>query len=224
MKESATGLQTKTDGGLHPSLRRGSDATLAGKRNLISSVFIAMLIGLAYQEMLAPVRDSVRASGLTAGTLFLAFTFFFTSMRFFIGNQLHLLSDSVLCLRGDMWLFDFLVITLQTVLLCFLGGVSSVEVNRIAHIGFFGLLIALYALDVGWVVCQGLLGLCVPAWKRAFVPWAWAILNAGLLGAITLIRCFCPDAYSSMSLGLLFGVSLIAFVIDMVLIDHYDVV
>lgn len=202
----------------------GDDTSLVAKRNLISSVFIAMLIGLAYQEMLAPVRDSVRASGLTAGTLFLAFIFFLTSMRFFIGNQLHLLSDNVLRVRGDMWLFDFLVITLQTVLLCFLGGVSSVEVNRIAHVGFYGLLVALYAIDIGWVLLQWVLGICVPGWKRTFVPWAWATLNSAVVVVIVVMRHFCPDPYSTLCLGTLCGASLLAFLIDMVLIDHYDLI
>lgn len=183
-----------------------------------------MLIGLAYQEMLAPVRDSVRVSGLTAGTMFLAFTFFLTSMRFFIGNQLHLLSDNILRIRGDIWLFDFLIITLQTILLCFLGGVSSVEINRITHVGFFGLLIALYTLDIGWVVCQWVFGLLVTGWKRPFLPWAWAVLNGLTLTVIITVRHFCPDPYSIWSLAILLGLSAIAFLIDMLLIDYYDVV
>ena len=61
---------------LHPELREGKDASLIEKRNIIASVFIAMLIGMAYVEMFTPVRESVRADGVTAGTLFLAFTFF----------------------------------------------------------------------------------------------------------------------------------------------------
>jgi hypothetical protein len=76
----------------HPELRSGDDACLTNKRKLISSIFITMLIGISYKEMLAPVSNSVRASGFTAGTMFLAIIFFLTSMRFFIGNQLHLLS------------------------------------------------------------------------------------------------------------------------------------
>ena len=41
----------------------------AEKRNLLSSFFITVLIGLAYQEMVSPVRESVRASGITLGTV-----------------------------------------------------------------------------------------------------------------------------------------------------------
>jgi hypothetical protein len=35
------------------------------KRNLLSSFFVILLIALAYQEMITPVRESVRASGIT---------------------------------------------------------------------------------------------------------------------------------------------------------------
>lgn len=194
------------------------------KRNLISSVFIAMLIGLAYQEMLAPVRDSVRTAGFTFGTLSLAFTFFFTSMRFFIGNQLHLLNDNTLRLRGDVWIYDFLIITLQTVILCFLGGVSSVEVNRIAHVGFLGLLIALYLLDIAWVVSQWTLGRLIKQWRRESLPWPWAVLNTLTVIVIAGVAHFAHDPYSSWPLVTVLCVSAAAFVADMILIDYYDVV
>ena len=93
---------------IHPEIRNGKDSSLSDKRNVISSIFIAMLITLAYAETFPPVRESVRTHGLTLGTIILFFVFFLTSMRFFIGNQLHLLSESCVRMRGDMWLYDFL--------------------------------------------------------------------------------------------------------------------
>ena len=93
---------------IHPEIRHGKDPSLSDKRNVISSIFIAMLITLAYAETFPPVRESVRTHGLTLGTIILFFVFFLTSMRFFIGNQLHLLSESCVRMRGDMWLYDFL--------------------------------------------------------------------------------------------------------------------
>jgi|SRR3989339_1022328 len=149
---------------LHPELRKGQDTTIVERRNIIASIFIAMLIGLAYAEMFVPVRESIKSHGLTAGTLLLGFIFFFTSMRFFIGNQLYLLSENVVKMRGDMWLYDFIVITFQTLLLCFffLGGLSAVDINRHVTIDFVDLLIVLYVLyvvDIAWIFSQWLLGI-----------------------------------------------------------------
>ena len=41
------------------------------KRNLLSSFFITLLIGLAYQEMIPVVRESVRTNGLVLETFLL---------------------------------------------------------------------------------------------------------------------------------------------------------
>ncbi len=69
------------------------------KRNLLSSIFVTFMIALAYQEMVTPVRDSLRAAGFTFETIALFAIFFLTSMRFFIGSQLHLLSEGLLKMK-----------------------------------------------------------------------------------------------------------------------------
>ena len=182
---------------IHPGIRKGTDSSLSEKRNVISSIFIAMLITLAYAETFPVVRESVRTYGLTLGTTILFFVFFLTSMRFFIGNQLHLLSETCVRMRGDMWLFDFLVITLQTLVLCFLGGLSSVDINYHVQIDFVGLLIFLYAFDIVWIISQKVLGVLFHSWKRALVPWAWAILNGLLVTAVIVLRLTFGDIYSN---------------------------
>jgi len=106
------------------------------KRNLLSSFFVTLLIALAYQEMIVPVRESVRTSGMTLGTFLLMTIFFVTTMRFFVGNQLHLLSESLVKMPGLVWFYDLMVIIIQSVVLTFLGGVSSVEVNRQTSMDF----------------------------------------------------------------------------------------
>lgn len=209
---------------LHPELRKGQDTTLVERRNIIASVFIAMLISLAYAEMFVPVREAIRGHGLTASTPLLGFIFFFTSMRFFIGNQLHLLSENVVKMRGDMWLYDFIVITFQTLLLCFLGGLSAVDINRHVTIDFVDLLIVLYVVDIAWIFSQWLLGIILRGWRREIVPWAWAILNSVLVIAIVILRHYLGDIYSTLGLALLFGVNIAAFVLDIILIDYYDVI
>lgn len=209
---------------IHPEIRQGKDPSLYEKRNIISSVFIAMLIGLSYAETFPPVRESVRTYGLTLGTTILFFVFFLTSMRFFIGNQLHLLSETCVRMRGDVWLYDFLVITLQTLVLCFLGGLSSVDINYRVQINFVDILIFLYAFDIVWIISQKVLGVLFRSWRREFVPWAWAILNGLLLTAVIVLRLIVGDIYSNIGLIWLGILSIIAFTMDIILIDHYDVI
>lgn len=193
------------------------------KRNLISSIFVVILIGLAYQEMVAPVRESVKSSGITLGTAILFSVFFLTSVRFFIGNQLHLLSESLLKMKGVVWFYDLMVIITQTTVMVFLGGVASVEMSRTARIGFVELLIVLYSIDVVWIVSQWGLGKVLRHWRRSFIPWAWGILNALLILSMAFLRLVCGDLYSNMGLigiGILNG---IAFIVDIMLVDYYDV-
>jgi hypothetical protein len=192
------------------------------KRNLLSSFFITLLIALAYQEMITPVRESVRASGITLGTSLLVAVFFLTTMRFFVGNQLHLLSDSLVRMPGLVWLYDLMVIIIQSVVLVFLGGVSSVEVNRSITIDFVHLLIALYIIDVAWIISQCVLGKIMSPWQREFIPWAWAILNSVLVVCIIMLNFLISDLYSTIGLIWLFVLNLVGFLVDVVLVDYYN--
>ena len=103
--------------------------------------------------------------------------FFLTSMRFFIGNQLHLLNESLTRMPGNVWLYDLMVIIAQSVAFIFLGGVCSPEANRSAKIGFVEILIVIYVIDVLWIVSQWIIGRLKAEYKREFVPWVWGILN-----------------------------------------------
>jgi CDP-diglyceride synthetase len=132
-----------------PSL--GQDEINAKKKQvesrfLVSTFFVALLIGLAYQEMIAPVREAVRTSGITFSTFALVSIFFLTSIRFFIGNQLHLLSESLTKMPGLVWLYDLMVIVTQCVVLVFMAGDSTVKQNQSTTIGFVDLLTTLYVI------------------------------------------------------------------------------
>lgn len=192
------------------------------KRNLLSSFFVTLLIALAYQEMIVPVRESVRTSGMTLGTFLLMTIFFVTTMRFFVGNQLHLLSESLVKMPGLVWFYDLMVIIIQSVVLTFLGGVSSVEVNRQTSVDFIQLLIILYVIDVAWIISQWILGKILPKWRRAFIPWAWAILNSILVICIVVLGFFVDDKYSTFGIIILFVLNFIGFIVDVVLVDYYD--
>ena len=195
-------------------------ARKAEKRNLLSSFFVALLIGLAYQEMIPPVRESVRASGITLGTFVLFSIFFLTSMRFFIGNQLHLLSESLARMPGNVWLYDLMVIIAQSVAFIFLGGICSLEANRSATIGFIEILIAIYVIDVIWIVSQWIIGKLKAKCKREFIPWAWGILNTVLVVLLVVLSIIC-DLYAGIGLICLFVLNLAAFVVDVILVDYY---
>jgi hypothetical protein len=191
------------------------------RRNFISSVFIGILIAVAYQEMVPPVRNSVRANGITLGTSVLFLVFFLTSMRFFIGNQFHLVSSSLARLPGKIWFYDFTVIVIQTAILIFMGGICSLESCVNARIGFVDLLLVLYIIDVLWISSQWALGKLLSSWQRPFIPWAWAILNTALVVGMVILRMVERDFYCPVSLGWLGALNTIAFVIDVVLVDYY---
>jgi len=192
------------------------------KRNLLSSFFVTLLIALAYQEMIVPVGESVRTSGMTLGTFLLMTIFFVTTMRFFVGNQLHLLSESLVKMPGLVWFYDLMVIIIQSVVLTFLGGVSSVEINRQTSVDFIQLLIILYVIDVAWIISQWILGKILPKWRRAFIPWAWAILNSILVICMVALGFFVDDKYSTFGIIILFVLNFIGFIVDVVLVDYYD--
>jgi len=192
------------------------------KRNLLSSFFVTLLIALAYQEMITPVRESVRTSGFTLETFLLMSVFFLTTMRFFVGNQLHLLSESLVTMPGLVWFYDLMIIIIQSVVLTFLGGVSSVEANRQTPVDFVQILIILYVIDVAWIISQWILGKILPKWRRVFIPWAWGILNSILVICIQAFRFFVNDIYSTFGIVVLFVLNLIGFIVDVVLVDYYD--
>lgn len=200
----------------------GEKKSQAERRNLLSSFFVTLLIGMAYQEMISVVKESFRVEGITLETFFLIATFFFVSMRFFIGNQLHLLSDALIRLPGLVWLYDLMVIIAQCIALVLLGSFSSVEVNQTTAVGFLEFLIILYILDIAWIISQWALGKFLANWRRAFIPWAWAILNSTLVISMLILDAAFVELYSLAMLIWLFALNLIGFVVDVVLVDYFD--
>jgi hypothetical protein len=195
------------------------------KRNLLSGFFVTLLIGLAYQEMIACVKGVLQTNAFNYQIIFLPAIFFFVSVRFFVGNQLHLLGDTLLKLPGLAWLYDLMVIIVQCIVLVLLGGVASVEANRAAPIKFLDLLILLYVIDVLWVASQWGLGKALRSWRRPFVPWAWAILNTVLIVLLFVLdRIFGDAIYSAAGRTCLLVLNVLGFLVDVVLVDYYDVV
>ncbi len=196
---------------------------IAERRNTVSSIFVGLLLALAYQEMIVPARTSIREDGLTLGLAFLLLIFFLTTIRFFIGAILHLVSPHIREGTGLHWLIDFTVISLEMTVMIFLGGLTSVKENRAATFDFFTLLTTLYAIDVVWIVAQWLLGLFRRKWRRTFIPWGWAYLNTGLIALILATRAATGDPFQMPAIAILGFLNSVAFVIDVVLVDHYRI-
>lgn len=114
-----------------------------------------------------------------------------------------------------------MVIIAQSVAFIFLGGICSSEANRNAVIGFVEILIAIYVIDVVWIVSQWVIGKLKAEYKREFIPWAWGILNTVLVICLVLLNFIC-DLCSGIGLICLFVLNLVAFVVDVILVDHYE--
>lgn len=193
-------------------------------RNLLSSFFVTLLIGLAFQEMIDVVKAGMQGGNLTLDILFLTLTFFFISMRFFVGNQLHLLSDALVHLPGSVWFYDLMIIISQCVVLIFLGSLVSVDINQKTSITFIDFMVVLYMIDITWIISQWALGKVLKTWKRAVIPWAWAILNATLVLLTVILNLVIKDIFTVQGLGWLLILNLVAFVVDVVLVDYYDAI
>jgi hypothetical protein len=188
-------------------------------RKLVAGFFITVLIGLAYTEIIPILKNSMRVQDASANDMSLIGVFLCVSMRFFIGNQLHLLDRSINSLPGTVWLYDVMAITIQSVVLIALASLSSVDISKGNDIGFVEVIVGLYALDVSWIGSQWLLGLKFSHWKRPAIPWGWAVLNTVLIVLTLLPAVVVEDVYSRGALLWLLFVNLAAFVVDIVLID-----
>lgn len=194
------------------------------KRKTLSSIFISILIGFAFQEMIFTLRQSILESGITFGSSLLAATFFFVAMRFFIGNQLHLQSKNLEEVSGFAWLYDLMVIIAQSVALIFLASLSSIKSSRETNFGFFEVLIFLYVIDIVWIISQWLLNKAFSNWRREFIPWAWAILNSVLVFFIVGTNLVMKQIYSDATLLVLLALNVVGFIVDVVLVDYYDMI
>lgn len=137
-------------------------------RMMISSIFVGLLVALAFTEMIEPIRHELRSkNGDLVGTACLLIIFFTTGLRFFIGNQLHLISKELAALPGRIWLTDFCLIVIQCTILVFMGGVCSIEGTRLARANLIQLQMLVLALDIFWVVfIQYIMGKVFHSWYR----------------------------------------------------------
>jgi hypothetical protein len=193
------------------------------RRAIISPLFLTVLMGIAYDRMLEVAHKSL-LSGLIVNDLLLIATFLLVSMRFFIGNQLYLVSDDFKKLKELAWLYDYFVITGQTICIVFLGNFSSVQANGYSSIGFLQFLLVLYVIDVAWIISLVILSELFSYFRRPCksIPVKWAFLNTFLIFAIIILNFIVSDLYSTTGLVWLLCLNLIGFIVDVVIVDHHD--
>jgi hypothetical protein len=160
-----------------------------------------MLIALAFSEMVLPVKASIAKDGFTLGTSLLV----------------------VVSSVGKIWLFDFIVIVVESIILVFLATTCSETAAREARVGFVGILLILYAVDVLWVLSmwarQVLLGWLRPSIQNNKIPWWWAGQNFLLIVLIGPLGLLAGDFYSPEMLMWLTFTHLGAFIHSVILYD-----
>jgi hypothetical protein len=201
------------------SLREG----ILEKRVSVASTFVSMLIALAFSEMVLPVKASIAKDGFTLGTFLLVIVFFLTTLRIWIGNELYLRRPDVVSSRGKIWLFDFIMIVVESIILVFLATTCSETAAREARVGFVGILLILYAVDVLWVLSiwarQVLLQWFRLSVKGNKIPWWWAGQNLLLILLIWPVGYLAGDFYSLEMLMWLTLTHVGAFVHSVILYD-----
>ncbi len=209
-------------------VKRGADMTKSKStesRNILSSFFITLLIGFAFQNVLINMSQLLCENGFILYHLSFSIIFMLVALRFFIGNQLHLLNVAYLNVRGVVWLYDLTIIILQSIVLTMISNLTIIEASKGSHISFYFYNILLYSIDVFWIISQWALGLIFPVLKRSFIPWGWAILNSFLI-VFTLIILFIfkNDVYAMLPILIILLLNFIAFIADVILVDYYHVV
>lgn len=199
------------------------------KRITISAIFVSILVGLAYAEMFAKVRDSLHDNGVRIEDVLLFVAFFLTGMRFFIGNQIHLIGlsdprvvgDTLVHASGWVWIYDFLWISGQGVVLALLGSVTSLDASRGAKVDFYKFLVLLYAVDIAWIASRGVLHQTLEPWASLEAPtWSWAVLNGIFVVVLLAIMRTSRDRLGRGPLWVLSGASVVAFVVDVIMVDN----
>lgn len=192
------------------------------RKTIISSFFITVLTGIAFDQSTEPLWEIFKEKGLFLGMdWIMPYIFVTITIRFFIGNQLHLLSiEKEPELFEWIWLFDFVFILSEAFILIFAGKACSLNASLSAKTGFFFFIGALLIVDILWVSLQITLGEISVKWKRKKAPLGWLILNTfGVLSLITLTHF--DVLYNKIGLILSGTIFTVAAVVDVLMIDYY---
>jgi hypothetical protein len=143
------------------------------------------------------------------------FIFFVTLLRFTIGNLLHIRKLEDADVSPYVWLSDFLIIFVETIILLLLGIYCYGNVLM-----FLILLMVLCFLDCFWILIMVFTHL---KHLRPEVPWKWGLLNlaSGLFLFGIIFHNFPLDFRSWLGNVLVIVWFSMCGIIDILFIDHY---
>jgi hypothetical protein len=171
------------------------------QRNTAATAFVGFLIGLAYQEAIAPVRTSIIVSGITFVTSAIFITFFLLGLATFIACYYSL----ILGAYGRLaWLVQFAMFAIESVVLIFMGGVASADASARARYGFVDLLFLYVTLGTVWSLAT----LAWTLWKRRPLTGRLAPFSAVTVWYFTvvlLVQLLADDRYGRRAMAVLAG-------------------
>lgn len=200
------------------------------RRHVVVALFPPILIAVAFTEAVPSVREEALSGEFRFVLWGLLVVFMTTAVRFLIGNQFHLAHTDLLNHKvSSLWLVDFVVVVIESIILIALAGqvadaaLSGPTVGvHMAQNTFVPILVVLYGVDVAWILLQGLIGTIWSSCKRKDWAWRWAALNGALLCAIFFLiyRPISNNQYTTSGVRALVILHVVAFVIDLVMIDR----
>jgi hypothetical protein len=188
------------------------------RKSLVSYFWITTFSVFAAQYAANNLKTVIDSYGIRVGITYLAlpFVFFLTLIRFSIGNILHIRSLEKKGISPYIWLSDFIVIFLESILFLLLGIYTWGNDLR-----FLKLLMILCFIDAFWIFTMT--PQYIKKQRPEPLPWAWGILNiTGGIYLVATIYTSLPIPFTNTaSYGLFVLWFLSSFVIDVFLIDHY---
>jgi hypothetical protein len=111
--------------------------------------FVGFLIGLAYQEAVKPVTDAITAREFDARTATMFLSFFLLGLMTFLTGYL---SIQVAPFQGLSWFLNFLVLSMEALVLVFMAGTTSVKASLGPGPGFLGYLLVYASIVCLWAI------------------------------------------------------------------------
>ncbi|MBZ5511782.1 MAG: hypothetical protein LAN70_11530 [Acidobacteriia bacterium] len=206
----------------------------------LGELLIVIFYAEAYQQAATIFIEAYHGSGLSLGPVLVFAIFFMVTVRFFVGNHLHLTDKHwnedlpnpqnqkpenqnhekekkprwAERSSRNLYYCDAFFIALESLAMILLGGLGSVKasVNLLV-----GLLILISALDVVWICIQLLLNLN-RRWREnrpATHLYNWLLLNVGVIIALGFpLFCSWNEPLSTRTLWEVTVINGVAFVID----------
>lgn len=179
------------------------------QRNAAATAFIGILVGLAFQEAVVPVRTSVSGSGPTLVTGCLFLIFLLVSLAAFISAYYSLILGNF---RRLGWLLQFAMHVLSSVVLIFMGGVASAPASAEARYGFVDLLFLHTLVGAGWSVATLV---ALPRELRRFLA-PYTLVAMAWLAVILWVQLSVDDRYATRPIAVLAAASVLRFLATVV--------